>query len=311
MHSLQSAGSGMFDPDGSQSGDIVRLWWLMVILGGAVFAVFAYMLLISLRGRGDARPDGLAARRWVVGGGVVMPSIVLAVVLAFTVYTMRRAPATVPADALHVEVVGHQWWWEIRYPDHHISTANELHLPVSRPVAIRLRSADVIHSLWIPSLAGKMDLLPDYENTLIFEADEPGRHRTQCAEFCGLQHAKMALLVVVEPEADFAAWAEANARDAVAPAEPTTLQGRQVFGDAGCASCHTVRGTEFVGTRGPDLTHIAGRETLAAATVPFTRDHARQWITDPDQIKRGTAMPATTLSEEALEALVAYLESLR
>jgi cytochrome c oxidase subunit 2 len=302
----------MFDPDGEQARDIVRLWWLMVVPGGAVFAVFVWMLIVALRGRRDeAGPSSRTLRRWVMGGGVVMPSVVLTVVLAFTVYTMRRVPAAAPAGALHIEVTGHQWWWEIRYPDHQVTTANELHLPVGRPVAIRLRSADVIHSLWLPSLAGKIDLLPDHDNTMIFEADEPGRHRTQCAEFCGLQHAKMAMLVVVEPEPDFLAWVETNAQGAAAPTDPTASRGRQVFGDAGCGSCHTVRGTDFAGARGPDLTHMAGRETLAAATVPFTREDTREWITDPHDIKRGVAMPATALAEEELDALVAYLESLR
>lgn len=306
----------MFEPDGPVAGEIAGLWWFMLVLGVAVFALFTVVLVAGLRRRraedagGDAG-DPRTARRMVVGWGAVMPAIVLTIVLGFTIETMRAVPTTAPRDALRIDIVGHRWWYEIRYPEHGITTANELHLPVDRPVELRLSSDDVIHSVWIPALAGKMDLLPDRTNTLILEADEPGEHRTFCAEFCGLQHARMGLLVLVEPDDEFASWLAASAEDAVEPPTAAAARGEEVFVDAGCASCHTVRGTGADGAAGPDLTHLASRRTIAAATVSLTRQNLLEWITDPDGIKRGVEMPPTDLSESEMEALLTYLGSLR
>ncbi|MDQ3963339.1 MAG: cytochrome c oxidase subunit II [Actinomycetota bacterium] len=211
---------GAFNPDGPVAAEIAVLWWVMLALSVAVFAVFTVALVAALvrrRREGDAAAaDPRVLRRWVVGGGVVMPTVVLIVVLVFTIAAMRSTPAAAPPGALRIEIVGHQWRYEIHYPEQDITTTNELHIPVGRPVEFRLTSADVIHSFWVPRLAGKMDLLPDKTNVLVLQADEPGEHRTVCAEFCGLRHADMRLLVVAESEDDFAAWVAAN-EDAAAP----------------------------------------------------------------------------------------------
>ncbi|MDP8969797.1 MAG: cytochrome c oxidase subunit II [Actinomycetota bacterium] len=202
--------AGALDPQGPAAEAIADLWWLMFALGVAVFAVFGGLLAFALFRRrppaDETSGDGPSVRAWIVGGGVVMPVVVLAVVLVASVSTMRSLPNHAPEGALVIEVVGHQWWWEVRYPDQGVTTTNELRLPVGRPVALRLTSADVIHSFWVPALGGKMDLLPDGVTTLVLQADEPGEHLSHCAEFCGLHHATMRLTVVAEPAERFTAW---------------------------------------------------------------------------------------------------------
>jgi cytochrome c oxidase subunit 2 len=203
---------GALDPQGPVSEAMAELWWLLLGLGVAVFLVVAVVLVLGLFRRrqegepqpGRRRPNSFG--RWFVVGGVVAPLVILIVVFGATVRAMRFVPTTAPPEALVVEVVGHQFWWEVRYPDSGITTRDELHIPVGRPVALRLTSADVIHSFWVPALGGKLDLLPDRTNTLVLQADEPGEHRSRCAEFCGLEHTKMVLTVVAEPEERFALW---------------------------------------------------------------------------------------------------------
>jgi cytochrome c oxidase subunit II len=207
----QPAG-GALDPQGPVSGAMADLFWLMLGLGVAVFVVVVVVLALGLlrRGRGGEpqpgrqRPNSFG--RWFVVGGVVAPLVILIIVFGATVRAMRYVPTTAPPEALVVEVVGHQFWWEVRYPDSGITVTNELHIPVGRPVNLQLTSADVIHSFWVPALAGKLDLLPDRTNTLVLQADEPGEHVSRCAEFCGLEHTKMLLTVVAEPEERFASW---------------------------------------------------------------------------------------------------------
>jgi cytochrome c oxidase subunit II len=306
------------DPEGPVAESAAGLWWLMLALGVAVFVVFAVVLVVGLfRARpGDAPeagpqpPDRFGP--WLVGGGVAMPLVVIAIVFAATVNAMREVPTTAPAGALVVEIVGHQWWWEVRYPAEGITTANEMHIPVGRSVALQLTSADVIHSFWVPALAGKLDLLPERTNTLVLEADEPGRHLNRCAEFCGLQHTLMGMDVVAEPPEAFAAWVASRQPPAPEAASAEARRGRDVFlGAGGCASCHTVRGTPAAGTQGPDLTHVASRATLGAAAVPNTPDQRARWVADPHRIKRGVAMPAPAISGQELADLLAYLDGLR
>ncbi|CAN5901335.1 hypothetical protein BH23ACT8_BH23ACT8_13210 [soil metagenome] len=231
--------AGSLDPQGPVAQAMADLWWLLLSLGVAVFFAVAVLLAVALFRRRPAAPAESASDghrlamattsdcenrsagsaihtsghpepswfgRWIVIGGVAMPLIVLVVVFGATVHALRVVPSSAPSDALVVEVVGHQWWWEVRYPEERITLVNELHIPVGRPIALRLTSADVIHSFWVPELAGKMDLLPDGVNTLVLQADEPGEHQSHCAEFCGLRHADMKLTVVAEPAARFASW---------------------------------------------------------------------------------------------------------
>jgi len=304
------AASGSLDPQGPVARSISGLWHLMLALGTAVFVLVGALLVGALFRRRRAETGEKATSRWLVAGGVAMPAVILAIVYGGTLVTMRRAHPDAPPDAEVVEVTGHQWWWEVEYPNHGVVTANEIHVPAGEPVVFRVTSVDVIHSLWIPSLGGKMDLLPDHVNVLVVEADGPGEHRADCAEFCGLQHARMGLLVVAATEDDFAEWIEARRRPGAAPADSTAARGQEVFTSSGCGECHTIRGTEATGDVGPDLTHFASRPRLGAGVAPNTTERLTAWISDPHELKRGVDMPASELSDEDLAAVVAYLEGL-
>jgi cytochrome c oxidase subunit 2 len=312
-----AGGPSALDDRGPAAARINLLWWVMLGLGTAVFLLVTALLLLALfRRRGGGAPTAEGERRLSVrmlgGGGVALPLFVLVPLLGFTAYT--GATMTPRGERpLVVEVIGHQFWWEIRYPEQGFTTANELVIPVGRPVELRLSTADVIHSFWVPQLNGKMDLIPGRSNTLTIQADEPGEYRGQCAEFCGRQHALMAMVVVAEPPARFAAWAEAQARPAAAISDPLLRQGQQIFLGSACIYCHVVRGhTEENSAEavGPDLTHLASRRTLAAATLPNTRGNLAGWLVDPQAIKPGNHMPGTDLDAASLQALLAYLESL-
>jgi cytochrome c oxidase subunit II len=309
------------DPAGPQAGHIATLWWVLLGVSIVVWAAVCVALGLALWRRGrepvtDPR-DGepYKVRAVAIGGGLTV--VILIGLVTYSVM-VGRATSDLPAPhevAVEVEVIGRQWWWELRYRDPQSNrsfvTANELHLPVGRPVVLRLTAGDVIHSFWVPNLHGKLDLLPGRTNTLWLQADRPGVYRGQCAEFCGLQHAKMALIVVAESDADFAAWADAY-RTPVAPADARPLPaGARVFREAQCVLCHSVRSVEAFARVGPDLTRLAARRTLAAGTLPNTPDALRAWISDPQRIKPGTFMPATHLPPEQLEALVEYLGTLR
>jgi len=292
-------------------------WILLVIAAAVVLVVSALVLAGALRGgrsetgRIEREGEGL---RWIVIGGVVVPSLVLVVVLVLTVTTQAAIATPVGAD-LTVRVTGRQWWWEVRYLDRSPSliatTANEIHIPVGRPVRLEVVSGDVIHSFWIPELAGKTDLIPGQENVMWIEADRPGVYHGQCAEYCGLQHAKMAMEVVAEPPEAFSRWLERQRAPAAAPAGADAVAGARVFATTACALCHTVHGTMAGGRLGPDLTHLAGRRTIAAGTVPNTRGSLLGWIENPQAFKPGTLMPAVPLDARQLHDLTAYLQSLQ
>ena len=305
-------------PQGPAARSIAGLWWLLLALGVAVFVTVVVLLVAGLFRRRRTSEDGEVGLvperpgRWILLGGVAMPSIVLVVVLTATVRTMADLPAPGAEEALVVEVTGHQWWWEVRYPDREVVTANELHLPVGRPVELRLQAADVIHSFWVPALAGKLDLLPDRPNTLVVQADEAGRHHSECAEFCGLQHANMGLLVIAEPEADFDGWLADQASPAAVPTAGPASDGARLFESAQCATCHAVRDPDPAPSDrpGPDLTHVASRLELGAGVAPNTPDDLTRWITDPHALKEGVAMPASDLAPAEVASVVAYLETL-
>lgn len=301
------------DPQGPAAQAAVDLWWLMLVLGAIVFLAFAVLLTAGLlrRRRATVLDDDAERRlvqRWIVGFGVVVPLIVIPVVFGATIAAMRGTPLAAADDAMRIEVVGHQFWYEIRYPDQDRVTANELHIPVGREVALDLTSADVIHSFWVPALAGKLDMLPDHPNTLVLEASEPGVYRGQCAEFCGLMHARMELLVVAHEPGDFAAWLDAGVREDVDAGNDG--RGAEVFDQAGCASCHApVGGGAGAGgnAEAPALGDLAERRSLAAGTLPNTRENAAAWIQDPQAIKPGVDMPAARLSDDDLDALLDHL----
>jgi cytochrome c oxidase subunit 2 len=260
-------------------------------------------------------PEGERRRFRAVAAAAVATVVILFGLLVASVATGREIASLHAKQALTLDLVGHQWWWEVQYqqpdPSQSFVTANEIHIPVGRPVLVKAASRDVIHSLWVPNLHGKRDLIPGRVNAIWLEADRPGLYRGQCAEFCGYQHAHMALDVVAEPADRFDAWVAAQRQPAAAPATELAKRGAAVFQSLPCPLCHTVAGTGANGMNGPDLTHLASRRTIAAGTLPNTRGALAGWILDPGSAKPGTTMPPTPLDPDDLGALLAYLESLR
>lgn len=259
---------------------------------------------------GEARSDAKARSRLVWIGGIILPALILIVLLV--------ASGRVGASTAHVEregelvidVIGHMFWWEVSYPDQGITTANEIHVPVDRPVRLRLTTQDVIHSFWMPRLHGKVDMIPGHENSMSFEPTETGRFRGQCAEFCGIAHAQMIAFIEVQEAEEFDAWVAGQQTDAPEPVLPGAVEGERVFFDAGCAACHAVSGTAAVAQVGPDLTHLASRGSLAAGIVPNTRENLARLIVEPWDVKPGNPMPPTELTDDELDVLLDYLETL-
>ncbi|MGH6648239.1 cytochrome c oxidase subunit II [Aquabacterium sp.] len=311
-------------PAGPQAHHLLNLWHTMLVVCTLVFAAVLAVLVVVLwrRPRADsqASPDlALAAspeRGSVqkVGAAVVASTLLLIFLIVASLLTDRALARLSLKDAVHIEVTANQWWWDVRYDhaqaDQVFYTANELHIPVGRPVIFTLKSGDVIHSLWVPNLHGKKDLIPGRTSTLQLQADRPGIYRGQCAEFCGYQHAFMALRIIADPPDQYEAWAAQQRQSAGEPSDERLRRGRDIFLSTTCVMCHTVQGTTASARRGPDLTHLAGRKTLAAGTLANTPDDLARWIQDPQQFKPGVNMPASKLSDDDLKALVAYLGSL-
>ena len=312
----------VLDPAGPQALHLFNLGTFLWITAGIVFVLVMAALAVALaqarrRDVPDLSEAGEGRARRIVAGAT---GVTLAILLVFLVvsYLTGRAYAVTPEGGrpLQVTVVGHQWWWEVQYSDsvnsRSLTTANEIHVPVGRTVILKMTSHDVIHSFWVPNLAGKKDLVPGYSTTTWLRADRPGIYRGQCAEFCGYQHALMGLLVIAEPPAQFARWYDAQLADAMPPTDTVASTGKNVFmGAHGCVLCHTVRGTDAGGRVGPDLTHVASRHTLAAATVPNNRGWLGGWVMDPQGIKPGARMPPNDMRPDELQALLTYLQTLR
>jgi cytochrome c oxidase subunit II len=302
------------DPEGPAAAQVAFLWWVMFAVAAAVcLLVLALMIIALIRNRGrraeeiDYRPN--VGQRFIIVGGILFPGVVLVALMGLIVYTSQTIAAAA-TPAVTVEIVGHQWWWEVRYPDEEVVTANEIHIPANQPVTLRVTTDDVIHSFWIPQLYGKIDLIPGQINTIQVQADEPGIYRGQCAEFCGVQHAKMSFLVIAEPPEQFAAWLEQQRQPAPEPADPLVQRGQQIFLGAACVYCHAIRGTNASGRMGPDLTHLASRETIGAGILENNRGNLAGWIIDSQEIKPGNRMPLMYLSADELQALLAYMETL-
>lgn len=310
---------------GPQTGHFIDLWRIFVVLCTVVFGIILAVLLLALRRAPRAReaePPDLSMvnrpepgpRRGVVTA-VSLSILGLLALIAASVITDRALASLPLKDALNVEVTGHQWWWTVRYldgaPNETLVTANELHVPLGRPVILQLKADDVIHSLWIPNLAGKKDLIPGRTAVLTFRADRPGQYAARCAEYCGYQHANMALTVHVHPAPEFEAWRRRQLAVPPPPTDARAQRGQLLFQSVSCAMCHTVQGTIAQGKRAPDLTHVASRATLAAGTLPNTPEMLASWISNPQQHKPATHMPATPLSPDDLAALVAYLGTLK
>jgi len=308
-------GQSTLSPHSSAAGTISSLWWIMLVGAAIVFAIVVALLALGLLRRRSTDP---AERRKITPGtgfvialGVAFPAVVI---VALFVLTLDALPKTSPSRGktrLQVDVVGREWFWDVSYPASGARTANEIHIPVGVPVDIRVTSADVIHSLWVPELNRKIDVIPGHTNDVVFDARKAGVFRGQCAEFCGLEHAHMALYVVAQPRGAFRQWLAGEAAPAPPPANARLERGQQVLLGSACEYCHRIAGTNATGTIGPDLTHIASRLSLAAGTIPNGRGYLAGWILDPQHIKPGNKMPGTNLSGPDLQALLDYLGSLR
>jgi len=301
----------VLDPAGPYSEPVSLLAWVLLAGGTVILAIVLAALWIALRGspRLKARLGGEKAI-WILG--FAFPSVVLTGLLVWGLLLTSSLSATaVPEGAMRVKIIGEMWWWRVHYQDGQgretLRDANELHIPVGKPVLLELEAADVIHSFWVPRLGGKMDMIPGRTNRLLIEADAPGVYKGQCAEYCGGPHALMGFVVVAHTPADFARW-KASRR----PAEGADGEGLALFLSSGCAACHTIRGTPARGLAGPDLTHVGSRKTLGAGILPNNPGTMAGWVADSQAIKPANRMPAYHhFSGEELQALTAYLVALK
>jgi cytochrome c oxidase subunit 2 len=320
---IQAHTPSALNPSGPAAARISELWWVMLGLGTAVWVLVVVLLVAALlrkrRGTSITTPDSASVdtgRNWTILGGLVLPLLVIGTVFGYSIYTLAAVENPYQKPDVNIRVVGRRWWWEVQYVDKGITTANEIHIPIGKTVELQLESADVIHSFWVPELHGKMDLIPTRINTLTIQADKPGIYRGQCAEFCGLQHAHMGLMVIAQSKEDYDKWVDAQQKPAAAPTDPTAVQGQQVFMSAGCVFCHTVRGLDDKSIDrssvdlGPDLTHLRSRSTIAGASLADNRGNLAGWIIDAQHVKPGSLMPNMYIDSQDLQNLLAYLETL-
>jgi cytochrome c oxidase subunit II len=311
---VTGSGQSVLTPHSGPEHSITTLWWVMFGVACLGLTFIAVLLLLGwIRRNRESLPFGgneRTATRLVVGLGIATPIVLLSALFVWSdVFVIRSTAAPSPrSTAMTIEVIGHQWFWEIRYDGGRVATANELHIPVRTRVNVVGHTADVIHSFWVPELNRKMDLIPGRTNRVLLYADRPGTYLGQCAEFCGVQHAHMQVTVVAESREQFDAWL----RKAGTPvSRAPSGSGLQLFLSRGCANCHAIQGTHAQAHVGPDLTHVGSRLTLAAGTIPNDRAHLAAWIRDPQKIKPGAKMPKLPLSQSDVAGLVKYLEGLR
>lgn len=305
------------NPASEVARDIADLFWITFGIATVIFILVEGLLLYAIirfrRRKPEVIPPKIHGSTPVEIAWTAAPALLLLIVFVLMVRTMGATaapPAEPPAEAIRVKVTSHQWWWEFQYPELGIITANELHVPVGKPIVFELTSADVIHSFWAPQLAGKTDNIPGQTTTMWFQADQPGIYGGRCAEFCGAQHANMLFQVIAEPAEQFAQWVtQQQARPAAATGE--AAKGEQLFMTGACFTCHTIDGTAAQGIIGPNLTHLGSRRTIAAGVMENTPDNLARWLADPQAVKPLNKMPKLNLSQDDVNALVQYLSSLK
>ena len=290
--------------------DQILLWAIGVFV--LVEGVLVYTIIKFRERPGGPRPKEIHGHILMEVGWTLAPALILVAIAIPTIQTIFVVDRpTTDENALVVEAIGRQWWWEFRYPELGIVTANEAHVPVGRTVDLRLRSADVLHSFWVPRLGGKRDMVPGHENQIWFRPDSVGVFWGQCAEYCGTAHALMGVRIIVDEPADFEAWAQLSASNAVAAVDPQARAGQGVFASNACVSCHTVQGTIAQGRYGPDLTHFGSRLTLGAGILENNRENVIRWLDSTQHVKPGNLMPDVELTDQQVQQLAAYLGSLR
>jgi cytochrome c oxidase subunit II len=311
----------VLNAQGPAASSLARMFWIFVAVLATVWVLTMIALLLSLRRRRpiDANPfttNPATERRMTITISVAI-GLTLVTVISLTglSYAAQKALFAHKDGALTLLVTGQQWWWKITYedaqPNRVFTTANEIHIPVGEPVLIKLESSDVIHSFWVPSLTGKMDAITGRQNQIQIQADRPGVYRGQCAEFCGLQHAHMGLLIVVESKEDFERWREHQITSAVTPSDEEHQRGMEIFLSKPCIMCHQIRGTDAGGKVAPDLTHVGSRRYIGAGTLETTRGNIAAWIIDPHGVKPGVNMPTIQLEPGEVQPLASYLEGLK
>ncbi|MES2957123.1 MAG: c-type cytochrome [Pseudomonadota bacterium] len=313
---MNQAIGGVLQPAGPVAEGVAGLAWLLIVGATLVFVIVMVLLAWALSKHPTALDDRRMMRRWIIGGGIAFPTVVLASLL---VHVTRQSHTLTLSGALGrdvITVVAKSWWWEVRYrdpaSDQDVVLANEIHVPVGRPVTLGLTSDDVIHSLWVPALAGKIDMLPGRVHQLRLQADRAGVYRGQCAEFCGTQHARMALHVVAHEPADYELWLTAQAMPATTPTDPQAAQGLRVFIEQRCGACHNIRGLSSGMALGPDLTHVGARLHLGAGTLRNGRESLAQWVSHNQDLKPGLRMPDyAQLDDSSLQALAVFLHQLK
>jgi len=330
LSGIAFAAQNALDPAGPLAGRINSLTRVMIYLLSAIFIIVMIVLAIAaFRRQRHTTPepephnavippqhDREQRLSHTVTAGVLL-SVAILFVLLVSSFLIGHKVFTSPdrSNALIIEVNGRQWWWDVRYdhpvPSQIVTTANEIHIPVGRPIVLRLGSNDVIHSFWVPNLHGKMDMIPGRTQEFALQADRPGVFRGQCAEYCGHQHAHMALLVIAEPEDQFNAWYQAQLQPAPAPSTESQINGQKVFLSRPCVMCHRIQGTDAGGRLGPDLTHVASRQTIAAGTLNNSREHLSQWIQNSQDVKPGNRMPPIPVNGNDLNSLLDYVQSLK
>jgi cytochrome c oxidase subunit 2 len=306
----------IFDPRSTNAQLLYRLSNFVLAITGVIFVIVSSLLgyvMVKFRNRAAdvaGEPAQVYGSTQIELAWTVIPILIVVVLFLATARVIHAVQdAAKPAKAVAVTAIGHQFWWEFRYPELGIVTANELHIPVSTPTYLKLLSADTDHSFWIPQLAGKTDLIPNRINEMWMDPHQVGIYLGQCAQYCGTQHAKMLLRISVESSEDFDAWVHAQKRPAIQDEKEAT--GKRVFERTACLNCHAINGTNGNGRFGPDLTHLMSRHTIAAGAADNTRENLRLWIQNPDAIKPGSLMPGMKLSDAELDALVRYLETLQ
>lgn len=310
----------VLNPQGDIAESISNLFWILMIMGVPIYIYVIGLVIYTFFSRRhqpdkDSQTpeveDSPGTLRFIVFNSVIIPAGILLAVFALVLSVINLTLPSARETNLTIEVHAEQWWWDVRYPEHDIVTANEIMIPAGEAVRIELRSDNVIHSFWVPELAGKMDVIPGAQNGFWIHADEPGVYRGRCAEYCGIQHANMQFLVVALSPPDFELWVTHQQQEAAAPETDSALEGQTVFIRAGCAGCHAIQGFDQApGGIGPDLTHFASRRTIAAGILPNTRGHLAGWIVNPQNIKPGNQMPNIDLTGEELQSLLDYLQTL-
>lgn len=303
----------VFEPDSPQARAIFDLGVIVAVILGIIFVVVAGMIVFALmrfRWReGAPDPNQVSGNTRIEVIWTVIPGVIVVTLFVITARTMTISDPP-PAPAPDLVVIGHQWWWEFRFPKTGVVAANEIHIPLGKPMSLRLDATDVLHEFWVPELTRKMTAVPGHPNHIWLEADKPGTYLGICSEFCGTQHAWMHFLIIAEPQADFDAWTRAQLQPAAAP-QGSAAKGLALFQQLSCVSCHAVNGTSANARVAPDLTHLATRRQLGAGMVDNTPENLRRWLADPRKVKPGVLMPDFNFTDEQLNELVAYFETLK